>query len=93
MAEPGSLIAEVLNRLFVIQQLEDIEKWLHQDVDNKREGGGAGTADLAAELARRVGATINPGVTTPSVSASVPDRPQTEASPRTTPASNGQGQP
>ena len=48
MAEPGSLIAEVLNRLFVIQQLEDIEKWLHQDVDNKREGGGAGTADLAA---------------------------------------------
>ena len=29
MAEPGSLIAEVLNRLFVIQQLEDIEKWLH----------------------------------------------------------------
>jgi len=48
MAEPGSLIAEVLNRQFVIQQLEDIEKWLHQDVDNKREGGGAGTADLAA---------------------------------------------
>ncbi len=48
MAEPGSLIAEVLNRQFVIQQLEDIEKWLHQDVDNKREGGGAGAVDLAA---------------------------------------------
>jgi hypothetical protein len=29
MAEQGSLIAEVLNRQFVIQQLEDIEKWLH----------------------------------------------------------------
>jgi CHAT domain len=38
----------MLNRQFVIQQLEDIEKWLHQDVDNRREGGGAGTVDLAA---------------------------------------------
>jgi hypothetical protein len=39
MAEPGSLIAQVLNRRFVIQQLEDIEKRLREDVDQKREGG------------------------------------------------------
>jgi len=41
MAEAGSMIAQVLNRDFVIQQLQDIEKRLRLDVDEKREGGQA----------------------------------------------------
>ena len=48
MAEAGSMTAQVLNRSFVIQQMEDIAKRLRSDVDEKREGGGKGAADLAA---------------------------------------------
>jgi hypothetical protein len=47
MAQRGSLIAQVLNREFVIQQLEDIEKRLREDVDQKREGGRGEAGDLA----------------------------------------------
>jgi hypothetical protein len=48
MAEAGSMIAQVLNRQFVLQQLEDIEKRLRTDVDQNREGGRDDAADLAA---------------------------------------------
>jgi hypothetical protein len=48
MAEAGSMIAEVLNRGFVLQQLEDIEKRLRTDVDQGREGGRDAAAELAA---------------------------------------------
>jgi len=48
MAERGSPIAQVLNRQFVIQQLEDIEKRLREDVDQNRQGGRDEAADLAA---------------------------------------------
>lgn len=47
MAEAGSMIAQVLNRQFVIQQLADIEKRLRIDVDQGREGGRDDAADLA----------------------------------------------
>jgi hypothetical protein len=46
MAGPGSLIAQVLNRDFIIGQLEKIEAQLRRDIDQKREGGGPGAAGL-----------------------------------------------
>lgn len=46
MPDGGSLAAQVLNRQFMIQQLEDIEKRLRDDVDQKREGGRDDAADL-----------------------------------------------
>jgi Calcineurin-like phosphoesterase len=46
VAEQGAFIAQLLNRDFVIQQLEDIQQQLRGDVDQKREGG----PDQAAEL-------------------------------------------
>jgi hypothetical protein len=47
MAEAGSMIAQILNRGFVIQQLQDIKNRLQSDVDAKREGGRGDAADLA----------------------------------------------
>lgn len=46
MADPGSMIAQVLNRDFVLQQLADIEKRLRSDVDQKRQGGRDDAASL-----------------------------------------------
>ena len=46
MAEAGSMIAQVLNREFVLQQLEQIEKRLRSDVDQNREGGRDDAANL-----------------------------------------------
>jgi hypothetical protein len=45
MAEDGSMIAEVLNRDFVVQQLDGIRKQLRNDVDRSRSGGGPGATD------------------------------------------------
>jgi len=46
MAEQGSMIAQVLSRDFMIQQLEDVEKQLQKDVVENRKGGHDEAADL-----------------------------------------------
>ena len=48
MSDQGSPIAEVLNRQFMIEQMEAIERRLREDVDQRREGGPHDAADLQA---------------------------------------------
>jgi len=46
MAEQGSMVAQILNREFMIQQLEGIEKQLLSDVNQSRDGGRGDASDL-----------------------------------------------
>lgn len=46
MSNQGSPVAEVLNREFMIEQMEAIERGLREDVEQRREGGPHDAADL-----------------------------------------------